>query len=64
MEENSIRPPKDEQYIGDIVIGPNGRTIPVYTDAGLSPAEQAAVLSLTKKVIDDAAEQARKVVFR
>jgi hypothetical protein len=60
MKENNNSPPKNEQYIGEIVIGPNGRTIPVYTDPGLSSAEQATVLSLTQKAIDDAAEQARK----
>lgn len=47
-------PAEKEEYIGQIVIGPNSRTVPCYAAPGYSELEKAAVLSLSQQAIDDA----------
>jgi hypothetical protein len=47
-----------EQYIGDFEIGPKGRTIPMFTELGLSPQDQALVKTLTEEALRDAIRKA------
>jgi hypothetical protein len=47
-----------EQLIGHIVIGPNGRTVPLYTDASASAKDVAGLVDLTQQAVDEACELA------